>query len=238
MRWHILQHREAPHPRGEPLPSHLVEESLAEVLHGALELIALGLPLLVVPHVLSCGPLPGGGPSVVIHIVKPASGICALFPAGNIKLRMNRATIHPYPQIPQKSQDGWQGGTEGGLSVVSGTGAWPGKPQSRRLLGKRSFVAASAATNPSSPLAPDFHLGDPCCSGEGDSTPKFRGEQLTGSGVAMGPMLSLMKANFMTFARMLGKIVSLPCQIWLRKHAVLGAIGCHLGPRYNMKLTQ
>lgn len=31
----------SPVPGGEPLPSHLVEESLAEVLHGALELIAL-----------------------------------------------------------------------------------------------------------------------------------------------------------------------------------------------------
>lgn len=122
-------------PRGEPPPSHLVEESLAEVLHGALELIALGLPLLVVPHVLGCRALPGGGPSVVIHIVKPASGVCALFPAGNIKLRMNTGTTHPDLQIPDTSQDGRQGGTEGGFSLVSGPGAWPSKAPSRRLLG-------------------------------------------------------------------------------------------------------
>lgn len=79
-----------------PAPaSHLVEEPLAEVLHGALELAALGLPLLVVPHVLGRGALPRGGPRVVVHIVEPASGVCALLPAENIKLRVNTATASP-----------------------------------------------------------------------------------------------------------------------------------------------
>lgn len=75
--------------------SHLVEESLAEVLHGALELVALGLPLLVVPHVLGCGTLPRSGPGIVVHIVEPASGVCAFLPAENIKLQVNTVTTSP-----------------------------------------------------------------------------------------------------------------------------------------------
>lgn len=102
-----------PCPHGEPLPSHLVEESLAEVLHGALELAALGLPLLVVPHVLSCGALPGGGPSVVIHIVKPASGVCAFFPAGNIKLSMT-VVATPYPKSYRNLRMAGKKGPRGG----------------------------------------------------------------------------------------------------------------------------
>jgi hypothetical protein len=79
-------------PSGRPLHSHLVEESLAKVLHGPLKLIPLRLPLLVVPHILSCWALPGGGPGVLIHIVKPPSGVCAFFPARNIKLKINIVT--------------------------------------------------------------------------------------------------------------------------------------------------
>lgn len=101
------------------LPSHLVEESLAEVLHGALELIPLRLPLFIVAHILSCGALPGGGPSVVIHIVKPASGVCAFLPAGNIKLSMNTMTTPPLPSNSSKIS-GWltrkdQGRVKGGI---------------------------------------------------------------------------------------------------------------------------
>ena len=59
----------------------------------------------------------------MIHIVKPASGVCAFFPAGNIKVRMNVVTTHPYPQILETSLDGWRGGAEGGLSKVSGAEA-------------------------------------------------------------------------------------------------------------------
>lgn len=73
---------------------------MAEVLHSALELIPLGLPLLIVPHVLGCGALPGGGPSVVIHIVKPASGVRAFLPTGNIKGNMIIVTI---PHLPSNS---------------------------------------------------------------------------------------------------------------------------------------
>lgn len=88
-----LTRRESPR-LGRPWPSHLVEESLAEVLHGPLELVPLGLPLLVVAHVLSGGTLPGGCPGVVIHIVKPASGVCAFFPPANKALMLRWVPHH------------------------------------------------------------------------------------------------------------------------------------------------
>lgn len=88
-----LRRRESPR-LGRPRPSHLVEESLAEVLHGPLELVPLGLPLLVVAHVLSGRTLPGGCPGVVIHIVKPASGVCPFFPPGNKVLMLRRLPHH------------------------------------------------------------------------------------------------------------------------------------------------
>lgn len=50
---------------------------------------------------------------------------------------------------------------------------------------EQTFVVASLATNPALPLAPDFHLGDPCGSGVADSTPNLRVELLTGPGVGM-----------------------------------------------------
>lgn len=89
---------------GRPCP-HLVEKSLAEVLHGPLELTPLRLPLLIAAHILSGGSLPRGGPCVVIHIVKPASGICAFFPAGNTKLRISTATTPAPAPILEKFQD-------------------------------------------------------------------------------------------------------------------------------------
>jgi len=67
--------------------SHLVQESLAELLHGSLQLVSLGLPLLVVPDILSRWALPRGGPGVVVHVVIPASRIHALLPPGNTRGR-------------------------------------------------------------------------------------------------------------------------------------------------------
>lgn len=61
---------------------YLVEEALAELVHRALQLAALALPLLVVAHRLGRGPLPRGGSGVVVHIVEPAPLIHSLLPAG------------------------------------------------------------------------------------------------------------------------------------------------------------
>lgn len=135
---------EAPLPRGYPPAAHLVEESLAEVLHGALELVALGLPLLIAPHVLGRGALPGGGPSVVVHVVEPASGVCAFLPAANIKLRMNTVTASPL-RSNAREISGWlarrrvrKGLVWGLAQEFSSSGkAQPGGLQSRRLLGLR-----------------------------------------------------------------------------------------------------
>lgn len=60
---------------------YLVEEALAELVHGALQLAALALPLLVVSHRLGCGPLPRGGSGVVVHIVEPAPLVNPFLPA-------------------------------------------------------------------------------------------------------------------------------------------------------------
>lgn len=67
--------------------SHLVQESLAELLHGSLELVSLGLPLLIVPDIFGRGALPCGGPGVVVHVVIPASRIHTLLPPGNTRGR-------------------------------------------------------------------------------------------------------------------------------------------------------
>lgn len=61
---------------------YLVEEALAELVHGALELATLALPLLVVAHRLSRRPLPCCGSGVVVHIVEPAPLVHSLLPAG------------------------------------------------------------------------------------------------------------------------------------------------------------
>lgn len=61
---------------------YLVQEALAELVHGALKLATLTLPLLVVAHRLSCGPLPCCGSGVVVHIVEPAPLVHSLLPAG------------------------------------------------------------------------------------------------------------------------------------------------------------
>lgn len=61
---------------------YLVQEALAELVHGALKLATLALPLLVVAHRLSCGPLPCCGSGVVVHIVEPAPLVHSLLPAG------------------------------------------------------------------------------------------------------------------------------------------------------------
>ena len=60
---------------------YLVEEALAELVHGALQLATLALPLLVVSHRFSGWPLPCGGSGVVVHIVKPAPLVHSLLPA-------------------------------------------------------------------------------------------------------------------------------------------------------------
>lgn len=61
---------------------YLVEEPLAELVHGTLQLAALALPLLVVPHRLNRGPLPRSGPGVVVHVVVSAPLVQSLLPAG------------------------------------------------------------------------------------------------------------------------------------------------------------
>lgn len=61
---------------------YLVEEALAELVHGTLQLAALALPLLVVAHGLGRGPLPCGGSGVVVHVVVPAPLVHPLLPAG------------------------------------------------------------------------------------------------------------------------------------------------------------
>lgn len=94
---------------------------MAEVLHGALELVALGLPLLVVPHVLGCRALPCGGPGIVVHVVEPASGVCAFLPAENIKLRVNTVTTSPLRSHRETGQAGKEDGEE-----RSGVGSGPG----------------------------------------------------------------------------------------------------------------
>lgn len=67
---------------GRGVRRYLVEEALAELVHGALQLVPLALPLLVVAHGLGCGPLPRGGPGVVVHVVVPAPLVHSLLPAG------------------------------------------------------------------------------------------------------------------------------------------------------------
>lgn len=55
-------------------------ESLVELLHGALQLAALVLPLLVVAHRLHGGALPCGGPRDVVHEVDPPHLVNATLP--------------------------------------------------------------------------------------------------------------------------------------------------------------
>lgn len=66
--------------RGRPA-HYRVEVALVELLHGPLQLAALRLPLLEVAHGLHGGPLPGGGPGVVVHVVHPPAVIHSSFPA-------------------------------------------------------------------------------------------------------------------------------------------------------------
>lgn len=61
---------------------YLVEEALAELVHSALQLAALTLPLLVVAHRLGRGPLPCGGSGVVVDVVVPSPLVNSLLPAG------------------------------------------------------------------------------------------------------------------------------------------------------------
>lgn len=73
---------------------YLVEEALAELVHGALQLAALGLPLLVVSHRLGSRSLPCGGPGVVVHVVESAPLVHSFFPAGcktNIGVKIGSA---------------------------------------------------------------------------------------------------------------------------------------------------
>lgn len=61
---------------------YLVEEALAELVHGTLQLAALALPLLIVAHRLGRGPLPRRGSGVVVHVVESAPLVHSLLPAG------------------------------------------------------------------------------------------------------------------------------------------------------------
>lgn len=61
--------------------AHRVEVALVELLQGALQLAALRLPLLEVPHGLQGRPLPCGGPGVVVHVVDPAPVVHSSLPA-------------------------------------------------------------------------------------------------------------------------------------------------------------
>lgn len=63
------------------VPPHPEYEPLVELLHGALQLAALVLPLLVVAHRLRGGPLPRRGPGDVVHEVDPAHRVNAALPA-------------------------------------------------------------------------------------------------------------------------------------------------------------
>ena len=66
-------------------PSYRVQVALVELLHGALQLAPLRLPLLEVPHRLHGGPLPGGRPGVVVHIVHSSPVIHSSFPTAKSK---------------------------------------------------------------------------------------------------------------------------------------------------------
>lgn len=63
---------------------YLVQEALAELVHGTLKLATLALPLLVVAHRLSCRPLPCCGSGVVVHIVEPAPLVHSFLPARRV----------------------------------------------------------------------------------------------------------------------------------------------------------
>lgn len=81
------------HPGYTAPSSHLVQESLAELLHGSLQLAALGLPLLIVADILGRGALPRGGAGVVVHVVIAASGVHALFPPGSTMGRCHHLSV-------------------------------------------------------------------------------------------------------------------------------------------------
>lgn len=66
---------------------YLVQEALAELVHGALKLATLALPLLVVAHRLSSRPLPCCGSGVVVHVVEPAPLVHSLLPARRVGKR-------------------------------------------------------------------------------------------------------------------------------------------------------
>lgn len=61
-----------------PYPEH---EPLVELLHGALQLAALLLPLLIVAHRLHRGPLPRGGSGYVVNEVDPSHWVESALPA-------------------------------------------------------------------------------------------------------------------------------------------------------------
>lgn len=64
--------------------AYLVEEALAELVHGTLQLAPLALPLLVVAHGLGRWPLPCGGSGVVVHIVVSAPLVHSFLPAAGV----------------------------------------------------------------------------------------------------------------------------------------------------------
>jgi len=63
-------------------PAYGVEVSLVELVHGALQLAPLALPLLKVADGLHGGPLPGRGARVVVHVVDAAAVVHPPLPAG------------------------------------------------------------------------------------------------------------------------------------------------------------
>lgn len=70
-----------PRERAAAPAPYRVEVPLVELLHGPLQLVPLRLPLLEVAHGLHGGPLPRGGPRVVVHVVHTPAVVDPPFPA-------------------------------------------------------------------------------------------------------------------------------------------------------------
>lgn len=65
--------------------SYPIYKPLVELLHGALQLALLVLPLFIVTHCLHCGALPCGGARDVIHKVGTAHLVNTTFPSFNMQ---------------------------------------------------------------------------------------------------------------------------------------------------------
>lgn len=66
--------------------SHPKYKSLVELLHGALQLASLVLPLFIIAHCLHSGALPCGGTCHVINKVDPPHLVNTTLPAEGVKL--------------------------------------------------------------------------------------------------------------------------------------------------------